>query len=161
VRDFKGLAETNGHPDFEKVPTGGYGHYLGQAQDQLDADGKPVFASTGYKVLSEGRDAQGRNILTGKSYIFGRSGDVAGIRTAPQGGSTPSADRFRQWYRDTPGVNVSMPLAITLRRQAGTNVYSFNDRTDPAYSTLGGFFPIDRQLFGNFGSSGHNFHFSF
>src|SRR5690606_16838597 len=42
VRDFR-----DSHPDFERVPTGDYGLYAGIVQDQLDADGKPVFASTG------------------------------------------------------------------------------------------------------------------
>ena len=40
----------------------GFGHYAGMVRDTLDADGRPVLASTGYKVSTQWKDAQGRNI---------------------------------------------------------------------------------------------------
>jgi fibro-slime domain-containing protein len=66
-----------------------------------------------------------------------------------------SADSFNQWYHDVDpaqGVNVSMPLTLTLSNghQGAGGVYTFDNQA---------FFPIDGQLFGNQGLN-HNFHFT-
>ena len=63
-------------------------------------------------------------------------------------GTTNGVANFNQWYNDTPGVNLSAPLTITL---TGTGIYSY---------TNSNFFPIDNQLLGNQGRN-HNFHFTF
>lgn len=161
-RDFKWASETNGHPDFEYVPTGGYAHYVGQVADTLDADGKPVFASTGYKVNTQATDAQGRNRMpVAKSYITGRSDDRNGSVSTSAGGALTNSTNFRKWYRDTPGTNMSKTIPITLVRQGDTNLYSFSDRTDSLYSSRGGFFPINGDLFGNSPSQSKNFGFTF
>ena len=163
VRDFRELSNPNGHPDFERVPTRGYGHYANEVADQLDADGKPLFRSSGYKVTAEWHDAQSRNMMQPRPYIATRSGDIAGAMESAAGGSTVGATRFVQWFRDTPGVNMSAPLSVTLVRQPGTNIYTFNDRTDPIYQNRGGFFPINGELLGNSGGStpNQNFHFTY
>lgn len=65
--------------------------------------------------------------------------------------STSGQSAFDQWYRDTPGVNQSTSIDLTLRASAespGMFVYD-----DPE------FFPIDGQLLGNQGRA-HNFHFT-
>lgn len=64
-------------------------------------------------------------------------------------GTTTGAANFDQWYRDTPGVNMPLPTAITLVDQGGGS-YVYDN---PA------FFPIDGQGFGNEGNS-HNYHFT-
>ncbi|MCC6321146.1 MAG: fibro-slime domain-containing protein [Phycisphaerales bacterium] len=161
VRDFKGKDEAGGHPDFEMVPKRGYGHYVEQVADQLDADGKPAFRSKGVKVTSEYRDRSGRNIMPPRDYLTPGRGDVAGAAETADGGACNSAERMHQWFRDTQGVNLSMPLPITLVRNAGTNMYTFSDRTDATYTSRGGFFPANGQLYGNFGSTGKNFHFTY
>ena len=51
--------------------------------------------------------------------------------------------------------------SITLARQPGTNTYTFDDKTDDYFSSLGGFFPINDELYGNYRSTGKNFHFTF
>lgn len=64
--------------------------------------------------------------------------------------SVHGATVFNQWYRDTPGVNINIPVSITLTETIpGTYTYQ-------NYS----FFPIDGQGFGNQGSN-HNFAFTF
>ncbi len=163
IRDVRERTASGGHPDFELNPTAGFAHYVGLVADQLDSDGKPVFASTGYKVSTEWRDAAGRNRIPNKSYIKSMTGDVNGAKSTSQGGAMTNASSFAQWYRNTPGVNLSMQLPITLVRQAGTNVYTFNDRTDPTFTSLGGFFPINGQLYGNSGGTtpNQNFHFTY
>lgn len=161
-RDFRWANETHGHPDFEYVPTQGYAHYVGEVQDQVDSDGKPVFSSTGHKVTTEARDAQGRNRMpVNKSYIASRPGDTSGVVATTAGGSLHTAAAFAQWFRDTPGVNLSRTIPITLVRQPNTNLYSFNDQTDPVYHNLGGFFPINNDLFGNSPGQSKNFGFTF
>jgi fibro-slime domain-containing protein len=163
IRDFRERTATGGHPDFELTPAGGFAAYQQECQDTLDSDGKPVFRSAGKKVNSDWKDASGRAMMQPRSYINALPGDVAGSISSSDGGALTSASRFAQWYRDVPGVNVSMPLNLTLVRQAGTNTYTFNDRTDPHYSNLGGFFPINGELFGNSGGTtpNQNFHFTF
>lgn len=164
VRDFRERSVSGGHPDFERQPSAGFGHYLRLAQDTLDSEGKPVFRSAGYKVSTQWKDSAGRNRIEPKPYIDARPGDTNGAMSSSTGGAVVSADTFRQWWRDVPGVNISRNLTLTLVRQPGTNIYTFNDRTDPLYANRQGFFPINGELFGNSGGSGvpnTNYHFTF
>jgi fibro-slime domain-containing protein/MYXO-CTERM domain-containing protein len=63
-----------------------------------------------------------------------------------------SADSFHQWYRDVPGVNHAFPHAITLAEDPATGVYTYSEAN---------FFPADGKGYGEYGRSGHNFHFTF
>lgn len=65
--------------------------------------------------------------------------------------TTHGAEAFDQWYRDTPGVNLSASLPLTLDDAGHPGIFTFADGT---------FFPIDGQLFGNEGRI-HNFHFTY
>lgn len=163
VRDFKDRSRPGGHDDFEREPTGGFGHYQGIVADQLDADGKPVFNSTGTKVSREWKDARGRNIMAPREYLAGMPGDVAGAISSSRTGAATTAANLNQWFRDTPNVNISAPLAITLEREEGSPLYVFDDKQSDDYPD--GFFPIDGELFGNSGESAsgqsHNFHFTY
>lgn len=165
ARDFRERSVTSGHPDFERQPTRGFGHYVGLASDTLDADGKPTLATTGYKVTAQAQDANRRNIMpVTKPYIASRQGDTRGTLETQLGGAVVSAQSFAQWYRDVPGVNVSTTVPITLRRQPGTNIYTFDDKSDSLYRSRSGFFPINGQLFGNSGGGGvanTNYHFTY
>lgn len=161
VRDFKERTVTGGHTDFELNPSGSFGHFQNIVADELDSDGKPVFRSTGSKTTSNWRDSAGRNIMQPRSYISTRTGDVNGALATTAGGQVANAASLAQWFRDTSGVNMSRQLDLTLVRQAGTNTYTFNDRTDSRFSSLGGFFPINNELFGNSSGDSKNFHFSF
>lgn len=162
VRDFRGRNETGGHPDFQYQPTRGFGHYAELVADELDSEGKPVFRSTGKKVTGQAADASNRNIMPGsKSYIQSRTGDRAATMESQAGGALSTRENFAQWFRDVPGVNVSKQVPVTLVRQANTNMYTFNDRTDALYSSRGGFFPINGELFGNTPGQDKNFGFTF
>jgi fibro-slime domain len=161
VRDFRERSVSGGHPDFERQPTAGFGHYVGMVEDQLGADGKPVFKSTGYKLSSNWRDSQGRNVVPSKSYIESRPGDKNGSTSASQGGSNSGESAFQTWYRDQAGVNASAALSITLNRVPGTDRYVFDDKLDPLYKTRGGFFPINGELYGNSAGNDKNFHFTY
>jgi fibro-slime domain-containing protein len=57
---------------------------------------------------------------------------------------------FSQWYIDVPGVNQAVQSTLTLIKDAN-GVFSYDDTT---------FFPLDGLGFGNFGTTGHNFHFT-
>lgn len=161
-RDFRWASETNGHADFNRQPTSGFGHYVGQVADTLDAEGKPQFYSTGYKVSTQATDAQSRNRMpVAKPYISARESDRNGSIATTVGGAMTSANNFRQWFRDTPGTNMSKTIPITLVRQGDSNLYSFSDRTDSVYSSRGGFFPLNGDLFGNSPGQSKNFGFTF
>jgi fibro-slime domain-containing protein len=79
---------------------------------------------------------------------------------ADTGGIT-SAITFDQWYRDVPGVNLSKTVTIDLHFDEALGRYVFDSDTDPYYAERGGFFPINGELYGNYGSTGKNFHFTF
>lgn len=160
IRDFKDRNANGGHPDFQRQPSGGFAHYVGMVADELDSQGKPVFASQGYKLQSNWRDAQNRNMIPPRSYIDTRPGDQSGSIARTTGGALTDANNFSQWFRDVRGVNVSAPLDITLTRSAN-GTYVFDDKIDPVFKTRGGFFPINNELYGNYASTNKNFHFTF
>jgi fibro-slime domain-containing protein len=64
--------------------------------------------------------------------------------------STHGAAQFNQWFHDVPGVNVSIPYAITLDDTGHPGTYTYSNPS---------FFPIDGLGFGNFG--GHNYSFTY
>ena len=160
VRDFAERSEEGGHPDFERRPDGSFGHYINVVADNLDGDNKPAFRGFGAKISSQWRDGEGRNIMSPREYIESRAGDVAGS-TSGGTGSVSSESSINDWWRNVPGVNVWAPLDITLVRQTGSNVYTFDDRQDDAYQNLGGFFPINGELLGNSSGNSRNFHFTY
>jgi fibro-slime domain-containing protein len=159
VRDFHERSHELGHPDFERRPSAGFGHYVGNVDPMLGEDGNPVFTGAGFKLTSQYQDASGRPICW--TLYDPSRGDRAGSHGVSNPGGIQSADSFAQWFEDVPGVNLSMPLTLTLHRQDDGS-YVFDDRDDPLYSELGGFFPINEQLFGNSGGTpDRNFHFTF
>lgn len=161
VRDFRERSAQGGHADFERQPTAGFGHYLNMVEDDLGPDGKPVYRSTGVRKASNWTDAEGRPIMPPRDYLASRSGDRNGSYSYNSTGALTSASAFTSWFRDVPGVNVSRPLELTLRREEGTNVYVFDDKTDPLYANRGGFFPINGELYGNSAGNNKNYHFTF
>ena len=165
VRDFNARNDAGGHTDFQWRPLdargrGSYGHYMNMVADDLDEEGKPVFRSRGHKVTRQWRDASGSNIMSPREYIAYDQGDSLG-RMQGEGTSSHTAEEFAQWYRDVPGVNLSTGLEITLYREPGTNKYVFDDKSDDFFLSAGGFFPINGELYGNYSSTGKNFHFTF
>lgn len=70
----------------------------------------------------------------------------AGNPTTP---TTTGAANFNQWYNDVPGVNLPIPLSITLTPSNG--VFTFDSSA---------FFPIDGEGFGDEGNT-HNYHFTY
>jgi len=161
VRDFRERTAEGGHPDFEYRPDAGFGHYTGNISPQLGEDGKPVFTGGGHKVTSQHRDAAGRPICW--NLYDPALGDTAGVAGVSDSGGIQSAESFDQWFRDSLGMNLSTSSELTLRFQLQNDgSYVFDDKADPYYSTKGGFFPIDGELFGNSaGTPVHNFHFTF
>jgi fibro-slime domain-containing protein len=159
IRDFRAVSAPGGHPDFQVQPALGFNIYNGNIAPMLGSDAKPNFTGGGKKVNSQWKDSAGRPIC----YLQYNPllGDVAGSWGGVCTGAITSQATFNQWFNDVPGVNMSQPLSLTLNHQSDGS-YVFDDKTDPAYSGLGGFFPIDNQLFGNSGGTpNHNFHFTF
>lgn len=161
VRDFRERHVPGGHADFELRPARGFGHYIGMVRDELDADGKPVFAGTGYKVLQDWRDADGNAIAPHRSHLPVLEGDVFGAAEWQQGGALTSAANFAEWFRDVPGVNMSDSFPITLQREPGTNRYVYDDRLDSQHANMQGFFIVNDRLYGNARGGNKNFHFTY
>ncbi len=161
VRDFREKNAPGGHPDFEVTPEHGFKHYMGNVSPELGTDGNPVFTGTGHVVKKQWKDAQNRQICWHVAQQHPMPGDTAGQWGAADTGGVQSASSFSKWYEDFPGVNMSDELTIKLVHQAD-GTYVFDDHLDSQYSTLGGFFPIEDQLFGNPGGQpDRNFHFTY
>ena len=156
IRDFKANGVTGGHPDFENYNRG---VTIGLLADTLGSDGKPqLLSARGRSLTTAFTDSASRKIMP--SLFSAAAGDRAGASAAGGGDSMTTAARFNQWYNDTPGTNLSRVIPLTLRRTSGTNRYVFDSATDPDYVNKGGFFPINGDLFGNYNTTGKNFHFT-
>ncbi|GAB4383355.1 MAG: hypothetical protein Kow0022_02970 [Phycisphaerales bacterium] len=158
VRDFKRFDVAGGHPDFQQYNTG---HIVGLVADELDSDGKPVRSgSRGQKVKTQFRDAQGNYI---NPALFDQSrGDIAGSLQNYSSTTITSDESFSQWYRDVPGVNVSMQVPIVLQRIDDSNVYFFHAHDDYSTSQIEGFFPVDHLLQNDMDPTyNHNYFFTF
>lgn len=143
VRDFR-----SDHPDFDVTPGNGNGHYMGNIATTLDADNKPVFTGGGFKVDLQWRDGNNNNKICYTLYNAAL-GDTEGVAGAADTAGITSAETFAQWFRDVPGVNMSMTYSVEATLQAdGTYAYETND-----------FYPIDDQLYGN-ESDNHNFYYT-
>ncbi len=156
IRDFKAHGETGGHPDFQRYSGS---TTVGLVADRLE-NGRPAAKSLrGQVINSEFRDSQGRNIMPS---LFNQAlGDQAGsLANGGAGNGLTSAESFSQWYRDVPGVNASRSVPIVLVRQPGTNRYVFDSARHEPYKSIGGFFPINNELYGNYSGTGHNYHFT-
>lgn len=68
IRDF-----SRDHPDFNVIPSDGYGYYAGNVGFDLDGEGKPVFAGAGFKVQSLWRNAGNQPIAP---HLFNLCGFV-------------------------------------------------------------------------------------
>ena len=87
------------------------------------------------------------------SMLLGEDSKPVYNPVRPSNDTIESADSLAQWYSDVPGINLSVPLAITLE----------NDQEEPGgvYTYVNNaFWPIDVQLFSNEELS-KNFHFTF
>lgn len=157
LRDFTERTKEGGHPDFEQQPKGGFGHYIGNIAATLDGEGKPVFVGGGRKVTTQWKAKSGStwyNIF--KNQYNSALGDSAGAwSSTTDPGAIKSVDSFAQWYRDVPGMNLSMPYTLVLSRNGGSEelpMYTYQSDS---------FFPLDGKLFGNSGGTpDRNFHFT-
>ncbi len=156
IRDFRPAQWSGGHPDFESF---GGTTTVGLVAEFLNEDGNPVSSGDlrGMKIQAEYLDSQGRNI---NPAMYDPSlGDVEGVLVpGPSSNGLTSAERFDQWYRDVPGVNLSKNIELTLTLIPGTNRYVFDSSIDVEHGTHG-FFPINGELYGDF-RDGRNYHFT-
>ena len=97
-RDFIAIAAggSTKHPDFETF--NGANVTTGLVLDALDAEGKPAFAG----------------------HCDAAMPAAAGCNDGQQ---LSTEDNFNQWYRDTPGVNVTKVTRIMLMRDAADGAY--------------------------------------
>jgi fibro-slime domain-containing protein len=157
IRDFKAKSEKGGHPDFESFSGS---TTVNLVKPTLDSEGKPVADNLrGKTITKEFTNKSGKNI--NPALYDSALGDKAGtLANGGTGNGLTSAADFAQWYRDTPGKNVSKVVPLTLKRSPGTNKFVFDSASHEPYKSRGGFFPINGELFGNFGSTNKNFSFT-
>jgi fibro-slime domain-containing protein len=95
VRDFRGINEANGHPDFEHFE--GYGPTPGLVATQLGPDHKPVY--------------------TGRCEL------PSNPNNCTSGQQTTSKAAFDQWYRTVAGVNLAYSLDFIFEPNGGTRTF--------------------------------------
>ncbi|MFK7883692.1 MAG: fibro-slime domain-containing protein [Phycisphaerales bacterium] len=157
IRDFRAKNDEGGHPDFQAY-TGST--TVGLVEMQLGPDRVPVVNDLrGWKITSEYKDSAGRKIMPA-SYSSELGDQEGAVTPGGTGNGLTSIEAFDQWYKDVPGVNASVVVPLTLTKIEGTNRYVFDSATDEPYDSIGGFFPINGDLYGNYGSTGKNFHFT-
>lgn len=156
IRDFKPKSWEGGHPDFESF---GGTTTVGLVAEYLSDDGKPVSSGDlrGMKISSEFKDSEGRNI--NPAMYDPEMGDVQGsLVNGPSGNGLTSSDRFDQWYRNVPGVNLSTVIQLSLDRIEGTDRYVFDSQGGNEFDPVW-FLPINGELYGNFRDD-RNYHFT-
>lgn len=158
VRDFNERGTRGGHPDFESRPSGGFGLTLGLLENQLDEDGRPVFAGDGRRVLTPWRNPEGEPIHP--DFASRVMGDAPGAWGTICDGGVRSRHSFSAWFEDIPGVNDRAEIELTLKRAALSDLWIFDNRTDPGLRQRGGFFPINGQLLGDADGDDRNHHFT-
>jgi len=146
VRDF-----LPGHPDFDVAPPQGYGQYMWNVATTLGEHRRPVYVGGGFKVQQQARDDSGRDI-SWTLYDAAR-GDSPAVQGNPDGGSIDSAESFDEWFRDIPGVNMSMLHTVAGSRQDDDEYEGMYEINIPQ------FYPIDDMLLGN--DSNHNRFFTY
>lgn len=166
VRDFIEHSKPNGHPDFEITPGLGFGIFEKNIAPALGEDDKPVFQGGGKRIV-EPKQWRTSTATGSKPICYTLyhpeapyNDQNAQLASGTSSGGIQSASSFSHWFNNSPGVNLAEELTIELVKQGSK--YVFDDKEDPNYVALGGFFPIDDHLFGNSGGSpNHNFHFTY
>ncbi len=148
VRDFYPW-----HPDFDAIPNEGWGHFMWNIDPVLGVDGKPIFVGGGNKVvkLLPGMDKDFRPLCW--TLIDTSIGDTAPIKGKPDDGAITDATTFGTWFRDIPGINLSMAYTVTatLKTDPLNQYYGMYE------CNISQFFPINGLLFGNDFTGSNNF----
>ncbi len=86
VRDF-----SRDHPDFDVVPTGGYGHYAMNVALDLGAEDSPTFRGTGFRVDTQWRDGVSNPIAP---HLYGGGVGLVRLANTPKLENQPVVDTF-------------------------------------------------------------------
>jgi fibro-slime domain-containing protein len=153
VRDF---LPSPAHPDFNVVPSNGYGPYCGNVAATLDSEGKPVFTGNGWRRKKAWRDSNNREISWNVCVAGAPWNDSAGQMGPADHGAITSQSTFSQWFRDVPGVNMSRlwKLNLTWQYDSSLGKWAYGWDTND-------FNPVDNQLQGNGHGNEHNFQFTY
>lgn len=95
-------------------------------------------------------------IITADGQVLGcgpNNDTTAILSDTLSNGGIQSADTFGQWFSDVLGTNQSARTSLDLYEQPD-GTYLFDDRLDPKYRRLGGYYPADGRALG--GGGGHN-----
>jgi len=128
LRDFRMAHQPGGHPDMEATPDSGMGVSVGNVEPMLDPQGNPIYKPDGSMLDAPFTDASGNAIPP--SLYDASQGDTSGGFGSTTDGGIASAESFRQWFRNAPGVNDSAVFPITLHYNESSGAYVFDDRLD-------------------------------
>ena len=123
VRDFHERTAPGGHPDFERQPDNGFGHYSGMVELYLGEDGNPVSTGDGFKVNSQWRNSDGCPVAPHlyNSYFSSSGGPVESCVT----------------LRDSQGVDAfEVCLVSAVFNADGTSSWTYHVRELPTGKDL-------------------------
>jgi fibro-slime domain-containing protein len=172
LRDFKGLGEAGGHPDFEISARGVYHEGelykgwndvgCGLVDTNLGADRKPS-AYWGPPDIAQGGPSVKMGVGRQQRVVTGDGCWPATSGTCEIGTCQPwifdpptyeieSTSSFDQWFNETPGINMEFESNLVLSESPPSSGIYVYDST--------AFFPLDGQGFGNTPGESHNYHFT-
>jgi fibro-slime domain-containing protein len=156
LRDFREATEIGGHPDFgnDRLQPG---TRWGLVEPRLSKEGRPVLARTSAPSVQAWFSDRSNNLIAPNLFDATR-GDRRGAVHRNSQQAITDAVSFSSWFTDSPGVNLSEPYRIVMRRffdQNRRSTYIFDSNwADPFFHDgtgpkLDGFFPLESRLFGN------------
>jgi fibro-slime domain-containing protein len=178
VRDFRMRHEPRGHKSFgiDTDWLGPQDRLLGLMRENLAVDGSGRWipaASESTPLLVRGDWLDSLKDPTGRFVTEYVGGHDPQSREDASGPGVPSREEVESWFADPPG-SAREVLTLEVRRISdteGNHYFIYDSRFDPfpladdptAPVDDGGFFPIDRKLFGNgrdIGFHGRNYGFT-
>ena len=148
LRDFRTNEKDTGNSGFPGVNSSlEAGKIWKMANEFLDDEGKPVLQDPiRGRVENDFMTSEGTPIAW--TMFDGALGDQPGSEAPGLIKSLTHDSRFKTWFRDVDGENVSEATKILFERiddGGGSSYYVFSSETLPS----GGYYPADGRLFGN------------
>ncbi|MEY3142668.1 MAG: hypothetical protein RLY21_1161 [Planctomycetota bacterium] len=153
LRDFNEERSPTGHPDFERISRN-QKHFERLVQTNLDSNGKPIYRPDGPVVKTMAYKNGSDEI----SWAIANAMDST--EPVGSGGSSnapPIRDEasFASWFKDQPGVNISMPVAIEFTRSGPQRSFTIREERNPARGMLYGDLPPIADVDGGGLGNGH------
>jgi hypothetical protein len=152
VRDFHEERSPSGHPDFERIVRNERS-FMQLVQAALDSNGKPLYTGSPMvkaNAYKYGADEVCWAIAAPSDALEPVIDSVVEQPALPPGPEEPppsdvppvkDEDTFASWFKDTPGVNMSMPVAVEFTTNGQFREFKIDEKNNPVQGSLYGDLP--------------------